>query len=580
MTDRIRQIFKDLQFLLFSLLVLGIIASLLFDVFGRGADLNVILRQFLSFLIFFYLPIVFLLLIFQLTAENVGRIQLYLFYELWIRGVLRGLQHNCREAAPPLARRLSHWALRRYFNEYYDALILESWVPTRPADQYSTSTQQESFQGRPVFVRREHLLSSRIWPHWAFATVLLFNRLRMMRTLRNERTKMSLEIDLRYQSHGIYNNAGKVFIAEKFLREDTTDVFARKAQLINAFLREDSAFNVLEFHLADTPLRWASGGVLPIARWRKRDWYVLAFRGITPVGWNLMNGSAENKDEYKHLRTLMVRELYEELVLLNRKPQVDDPSPLHQKVFRLTEIFDAMPKDFRHKITSREFAAKQIDLRRQHDNLTINFTEGPALKPVETPFEIRVHFHAPNLKDSQEIVVEDVVFSVNPFEFGVESVSLYSFAMDDEDYLMFGEIWEVGDCLIREPLLLLSCTYVEETYHRNGGSLGTLILEKPHADCKTLERVPVGEYHLFDQDIELRKRRRDRLAQRSRTLIEGRELDLHNRWLERYEQGFRSIQGRDIVAGSQLPLASLCPVTWKTLELVCRYGILNPLKKR
>jgi hypothetical protein len=378
------------------------------------------------------------------------------------------------------------------------------------------------------------------------------------------------------------------------------------------------------------------------------------------VGWNVANGASETKEEYKNLHSLMVREFSEELILLDREPQIDDPARVGQKVFRFSDqLFGVLPDEIKDRIRSKEFIERHAHLRNFHDNLFIDYNEGPILEPIRTPFEIQVSYHSKNSQETHTRTIEDVIFSVNPLEFGIESISLYAFEMDDEDYPIQGEIWEVADCPLREPVLLLSCDYVQEVFEKNGGTLGEHVMKSPYLDCKILEKIPKDKYHIFDKDIEFRKRRKERIAKEevrllfsidfvfqsnldidtslsedlrkaienkgillsqnatilieekgSRWLItdkdentnyekmfiirkeEGKlnfyefstyeimlEFGLHKHWLESCESVFKILQKDkcDIEKNKHRSASVLCPVTWKTLELVCKYNVLKNL---
>ena len=108
--------------------------------------------------------------------------------------------------------------------------------------------------------------------------------------------------------------------------------------------------------------------------------------------------------------------------------------------------------------------------------------------------------------------------------------------MDDDDYPIYGEIWEVADCLLREPVLLLSCDYIQEVFMKNDGTLGEHLKVFPYLDCKSLEKIPKDKYHVFDKDIEFRKRRKEQIANQM-----GDEFELHEHWMEKYGNSFKEI---------------------------------------
>lgn len=575
MSKGINRFFLKLQAYIFSLFILSTLISILYQIVGLHLDWGSIAPQFWAYVKTIYFPIALAVLISHLLILKVKQLHLYLFYNVWLKRIFKSLKYLASQSSKEYVRKFSNWILNSSFNYYYDSLILDSWSLLPRIDRYPTWLQEKSYKNKPVFIRREDLMTKNFWPNWAFSIVVLFNELKIVRY----QNKFRLEVDLRNQSYGIYNNAGKVFMANKFLKEGQINTFIRKTKEIENFLKGTVSGTKLVINAIDTPMRWASGGVLPIAYWREKYWYVLFFRGINPVGWNVANGASETKEEYKNLHSLMLREFFEELILLNREPQIDDSSPLVQKIFRVSDqIFDDLPDKIKDKIRSKKFIEQHDNLRKNHDSLTIFHTEGPTLEPIRTPFELQITYHSENLKEYFTKNIKDVIFSLNPVEFGIESISLYAFKMDKDDYPIFGEIWEVADCLLREPVLLLSCDYLQEVFEKNNGILGEHIMESPYLDCKSLERIPRDKYYIFDKDIEFKKRRRDLITKGEVHTYETKvELELHKRWLEEYENLFEGLQKEKcaIEKNEYLPLSMLCPVTWKTLELVCKYNILK-----
>jgi hypothetical protein len=563
--------FKFEVSIVISLLVGGL-CNLFFQIVGAW---NYFMTSCLILVLIFSIHLLIL-------KQKPQKVYLYLYYCVRIKHIFKSLKHPASNSLKESVRKVLNRLLNRFFDDYYDSLILDSWASPSPSD--TTWIQEKSYKDKPVFIRRDHLMAKNFWPNWAFSIVFLFNDLRITRRQDdvNNGDKFRLEVDLRDQSYGIYNNAGKMFMANKFLNEEKNNRYITKAKEIENFLKGKKLGNELEINAMNTPLRWASGGVLPIAYWKKNYWYVLFFRGITPpVGWNVANGASETKEEYKNLGNLMVREFSEELILLDREPQIDDPSPVTQKVFSFSgQIFDGLPDKNKDRIRSKEFIEKHSNLRKNHDSLFIGYEEGPRLEPIRTPFEIQVTYHSKNSKESHTKKIEDVIFSVNPLEFGIECISLHAFKMDDDDYPIYGEIWEVADCLLREPVLLLSCDYVQEVFEKNGGTLGEHIMEPPCLDCKILDKIPKDKYYIFDKDIEFRKRRKERIIKDEIRTQEAKvELELHEHWLESCESLFKDLQKDkcDIEKNKHGAASVLCPVTWKTLELVCKYNILkNP----
>lgn len=79
------------------------------------------------------------------------------------------------------------------------------------------------------------------------------------------------------------------------------------------------------------------------------------------------------------------------------------------------------------------------------------------MRAISTAFEVRVRG-----EDARQQTTQDVIFVLNPFELGIETVALWCFDMEDEDYIFFGDVWEAGERPLRSPVMLLDCAFVEE----------------------------------------------------------------------------------------------------------------------
>jgi hypothetical protein len=582
-------LFMKLQLGWLNVFLLGVMADAVYEVIGQHESWSKAMSPLWQYVKIFFLPGTLIILFFYLLFITVTPLRLYLYYYVWIKLIYNTLKRYALSPRPNLKHRLAFWLLDGLFNDYFDGLVLKSFPPIhqndpsteeRSQDQKSDSPlerrskiiQAMSYKNKPVLIRREHLMEKSFWPQWAFAVTLLFDKLKITRY--QEKVRFRLEVDLCDQSYGIYNNAGKLFLRKTFLDERFKLRCIKKSEKIENFIKSEKTLqNELIIDLGDTPIRWASGGILPIARWNGRYWYVLYFRDIYPVGLNIANGASEAKEEYKNLYSLIYREFSEELILLNDEPNPGDRPPVKQKLFRFP--FRPLPEKTSSRIRNGEFLIKHKQLRKEHDNFLIAFDEGPEIRPVTTPFEVRITYHDTNLRDVLHHDVSNVIFNVNPTEFGIEVLLVSTFEMDDEDYLMDGEIWEIGPALVRQPIILLSCDYIQQVFNETK-TLGTYIEVAPHLNCKCLEKIPLSEYKIFDKDVDFLRRRLDLLEKDNKTK-NSPEVKRYRTWLENYEELFKTIRDSrcDLISDKHRPLTILCPVTWKTLEMICHFNLLN-----
>jgi hypothetical protein len=538
-------------------------------------------------------------------------VQKFFYYRLWVGmllgGVLRltgGVEGFTRDVVRPSRLRF-RWLLAM-FDLPYEKWVRESahWEP--PVAQEFPYTPHPP--GAPVFVQRDHLVGSYRWPGQSFATATLFNPVRISRA---GDSGYELSVDLTDEAYGIYKNRGKQFLNRMLLRmrEEVTrtEILDRSSQVHRFLMEADGDTEGITAGGPNQPLRWSSAGALPLVHWRKPgqsssdDWFVLFFRGISPVGWNLASGSSESAREWRYLFEVGVRELCEELVVLEGPPvRQGRPEPeIYRRRFRLDQPVNAYPELVR-RLTGREFVAGHDQLRERQDQITI--IDDPSrevlhLHPLDTKFSVRV------TEDGESFSTENVVFAVNPLEAGIESIFIFRFELGDSDYLIFGEVLEDLDALAREPVMLLRRSFVESQIARYG-SLGELL---PDQERKRLRSVPATDYHIFDADITLRERRlRNMLSDlgiaagetitsqqaaslrdgdirrllatargpgRKRALLEAR---FHANWLANYAAQFNALNPESPLEAHTTdgePLLLLCAVTWKTLELVCRHKI-------
>lgn len=451
---------------------------------------------------------------------------------------------------------------RLYYHVYYFIWIhkLPHTVPPIILESFCPQGEGKKKNIKPAVVKKEHLNSRQYWPSWSFNIIVLNRKPHI--TCR-EKGAYTLEVDLAGSEYGIYNTrGGKHFLKTYFLSSPVKiNTYKKASQQIDLYLKG------LEKTLPTfpEPLRWASGGVLPIARYHGRYWVVLFFRDIDPIGLNIANGGSESSSEYMDPQKIIYREFSEEVILLNKQP-----SPLSnllsQKVFKLVDL------DAEHgTLLSPKFSKKHETLRKQQDQLRLNVDK---LNPVDvTTISTKFKVEVKNTQTYIQNKVSNVLFAVNSNEFGIEVIRPVVFEMEDEDYLLDGEIIEQWNTLARRPVVLISLDYLHSIFSKSK-SLGEAVSDSYEYDCKVLPGIPASEYKILDQDIALRKKHRDELL---RTGQHPGELKLHQHWLDNYEKMFAKISQHspDLHPSEHLSLLTLCPVTWKVLELAFHYKYLK-----
>lgn len=441
----------------------------------------------------------------------------------------------------------------------------------------------------PSFIMREHLERKSFWPHWVFSIVAIFNENSLHTVVENKKGKKhwTLAVDLRDESFGIYSTRGKRFLSSRFdasirnykeLSVQTQKLFSPDAPVGSSPVIQGTTI----------PMRWASGGYLPVIFYKNKYWVSLFFRDIPPIGLNVANGATENKDEYKSLNRLISREFSEETILLSAKPSKN--CEMTQVIFET--VLPSTKGPTQEEYRAVDFVGMHAKLREVHDGFQIDIpdedeenSDRRRLFPIDTPFTVTVRYHLPDLRRHKQNKIEFIVPSINPRETGIETIWLCTFEMKDNEYLIDGEYDLARNYLIRQPVILLEMGYLSQIYKRTK-SLGEMVIsEKGFDDVKRIPPVPKGSYCLFDIDVDFRKSRLAHLKsidakndggravmieykmshQRSQDAL-IKELTRIETWLSDYENAFKSARNGQLLDDPRL--RSFCPVTWKTLELI------------
>lgn len=483
-----------------------------------------------------------------MLARHLGNLDLYFYYKIWV----------LRLAPFVLGRRLPHGL----------ADMRASYDPrTR----------------RHALVRREHLMRKHFWPEWVFSIVTIFGANKIVQEVRqvDGHKKWILHVDLRRESLGIYSRAGKNFLRAEYGSSARSAVTMKQAHRFQELTRS-TAQPGQELVWGDVgeqiPLRWASGGFLPLVRYEGRYWAMLFLRDIFPVGLNLANGASETKSEYKDLHHLIAREFSEETVVLSGRPHRG--AKLFQRTFETVSLgpgpHDVSPMA---QYLNPRFAERQAELRHAHDDIRITISRKYTreIRCVRTDFEVCVTYHEPDLKASDTKCIRHVLPSLNPAEFGIETIWLCTFELHPGEYILDGEYDISRDILIRRPVILLDLEFLRGIYERDG-SLGVTSSGKDSPDCKLLPPVSPEHCRVFDADVPLRRQRLvylnellvdKQLSRRVRENAEYEKMRLDN-WFDRFGHGVGEIAEQGL---ADEDLRTLLPVVWKTLELIFDHDI-------
>lgn len=315
-------------------------------------------------------------------------------------------------------------------------------------------------------------------------------------TLSKKDGKKVIKIDRRNVTHAIYTNTAKTLLCKSCFEDLKPKEKAKELdhQIHNFFLG-NSLNSKIEIPLENLPLRWASGGVFPVVRYKKEDWTLFFFRDIPPFGWNIPLGSSENHDHLNDPWSFLWREFLEEFLVICQKPKYTFDKngnlvPLEYKQMRIGNINNL----FYAHATAEQFSRKHIKIRKECDQLFL----------VDSQQEVNLNIN--NTKNTLSILMENgsnqwenVLVAINPLELGIEVVAVVTFNLEENDYVLDGEILEpLGGTqeIVRMPVALISHRYLQKAF--GSGQLNYYGEIQPSVKS---EPISQDEFVLFDWDI-------------------------------------------------------------------------------
>jgi hypothetical protein len=369
--------------------------------------------------------------------------------------------------------------------------------------------------------------------------------------IRIEKDKAGL-IDIIINRSGIekavITNQAKKKICDKYVKNKKQ--IAQNDNQYHEFLTNKSCNEKLEIDLDKFPLRWASGGVLSIINYKGETWTPFFFRDINPAGWNISLGASERHFENGKVITdldkelndpmrFILREFLEETLVLTKKPKGGPRNPSTAKRF----CFELGKK--KHRKDAVKFAHEHIVCRLRDDNLIININPLEAGHNDYNPdFDIDVDFLETNtvlhvVHKGKQSRIRNVLVCFNLLELGIEVVKVAKYKLDDDDYLLDGEILNHDNGtqeLIRMPFALISHRYLEKEF---GGNYKPI---PPPDDVQpSIMGSPISpeDICIFNWDIDKRLEVLDGKRQGI-----GKEKERYELWRKNFHQNFLDKHGK------------------------------------
>ena len=166
--------------------------------------------------------------------------------------------------------------------------------------------------------------------------------------------------------------------------------------------------------------RYASGGTLPIVKYKNDKFYCLIYREINPIGWNIANGGCDRCDELLHPEKTILRELNEELIII-------DKAQNHRYVLGETCEYP-------------EFILARDVLKAKHginwENLTLHKPKDFSWEPGPDKLMVQIGMQA------QE-TLDNCFININAEDLGIEIDRVAKFTISDTAMLFDGELCDM-----------------------------------------------------------------------------------------------------------------------------------------
>lgn len=298
--------------------------------------------------------------------------------------------------------------------------------------------------------------------------VFSINLLTQPLSIIRENDNIQLVIDTENIKHAIYTNKAKKILCDIFFGDNSSikDEMRPWAKEIdqkihNFILKKSMDNNKIILNLEEMPLRWASGGVFPIVTYKGETWTPFFFRDIDPCGWNIPLGASESIHELQNPKTLMWREFVEEFLILCDSPEFNADNVIN---CRIPERTDNIEIDITIE-EAKHFMQKHIALRnnKKYDDLKLKVSEDDTVlfRPLKTDNELHIVSNSSPFSS-----YENILFAINPFELGIEVVTVVKADLDLNDYILDGEILEGKEPheIVRMPVALINHRYLDKHF--------------------------------------------------------------------------------------------------------------------
>lgn len=208
----------------------------------------------------------------------------------------------------------------------------------------------------------------------------------------------------------------------------------------------DNTCDKFPFNDSEFVFRYASGGTLPIIVKGTKEYYTLFYRDVHPIGWNIANGGCDSFEELLNPISAIIRELQEELILIDPKKNAwflfitDDKNSLFLPEFEMAR-----------KLWQAYFPANNL---RNFNNVaaSIEWEYGP------DTLKIKYEKEKPK-------TIHECFININALDFGIEIDRIAKIEITNETVPLDGEI--LDGKLLDRPIGLFEVNAFNEKIKKN-----------------------------------------------------------------------------------------------------------------
>ena len=280
--------------------------------------------------------------------------------------------------------------------------------------------------------------SSERFPGEVFASELLTQSIEI---IKDKWDNIKVVIDRNKVENIVISNKAKNEICETYVKPKEGDLKQYDKEIYD-FLVGKTRESKKEIILNDFPLRWASGGILSVIKWKKngklKAWSPFFFRDIKPYGWNISLGASQryikNDGSFSDLNgelndpgKFILRSFFEETLVLDEEPQ---KGALH-----ICKQFVLGSSDKNQIEQNQTYSLKHRKCRNRDDGLSFQFsdTEKQNVNAHFLPTNTDLVIIHENL--DEPIRINNILIAFNLLELGIEVVKVLGYNLEENDYL-------------------------------------------------------------------------------------------------------------------------------------------------